>query len=299
MKFGFSRLASPCFDIEGGGAGAPAGGGAPAAAAGTPPATPGGNPSAPAPGAPSSGAAPAGQPAGQPAPRQFTYQEDRSNWVPSHRIRQESERASQLARELELERNRVAALSGVTRPAAPPDPEQSAIRDQLLKVFPELAILAENKDLFGGLKELNLKETIEQLRNSHNQTWVQRGTQALNQLSESVREAYGVAGKDLSPKALQRIQRSFISELEGDDEMRGRYEAGDPSVISDFVKDFTGVVLDPYRRSQAAASQTPGQAAARRLPRGGNGQPVAPPARTLKPTDDGFHEAAFARFNQG
>lgn len=286
MKFGFSRLALPMFDTEGGGAGAPA-------AAATPPAAPGGNPGTTSPSAPAGGAPPA---AATPPPG-FTYKEDRSNWVPSHRIRQESDRAAKLERDLEYERQRVAALSGVKHTPAP-NPERDAIRNQLYEVAPELKELSEYREMLAELKELKLKETIGTLRESHNQTWVQRGTQALNTLQDRVKQAYG--GADVSPKAQERIQRAFIGELEADAEMRGRYEAGDLSVIDEFVKDFTGVVLDPYRRSTAAAA-SPGQMAARRLPRGGGGSPVAgPPARTVKPSDgDAFHKAAFERFNQG
>jgi hypothetical protein len=201
---------------------------------------------------------------------QFTYAEDRSAWVPSHRIRQESERAAKLERDLEFERQRVAALSGVKHTPAP-NPEADAIRNQLFQVAPELKELFEFKEMLGELKGLNLKETIAELRASHNQSWTQRGNQTLTALENGVREAYGVAGKDLSPKALQRIQRAFVSELQEDDAMRERYEAGDASVVTDFVKDFTGVVLDPYRRSTASAPAA-GREAARRLPRGGGGQ---------------------------
>lgn len=300
MKIGFWRLSSPCFDIEGGGPGAPAGGGAPAGTpAGTPPAGSGGNPGAPASGAPSSGSAPAGT---LPASTQFTYAEDRSNWVPSHVVRQRTERAAQLERDLEHARSQVAALSGVTRPAAPPNPEVQAIRDQLLQVIPELKDILDNREHITGLKDLNLKDTIEQLRNAQQQGHVQRGTQTLNALATEVRNVYGAAGKDLSEKAIQRIQRAFISELQHDEELAGRYESGDPDVVSDFVKDFTGGVLDPYRRSIAANPQTPGQFAARRLPRGGGGTPVAgaTPARTVKPSDgEDFHKSAFTRFMQG
>lgn len=288
MKVSFWRLALPYFDDNDG-----AGAGAPAAGA-TPPAATGGNPSTSSPGAAAATPPPA------PAPSAFTYKEDRSNWVPSHRIRQESERAAKLERELEFERQRVAALSGVKHTPAP-NPERDRLKAELYEIAPELKEITEYRELLAEIKELKLKETLGTLQASHNQTWAQRGNATLNSLAESVREVYGAAGKDLSPKAIQRIQRAFIAEIEADDEMRGRYEAGDPSIVEEFVKDFTGGLLDPYRRSTAAAVVTPGQQAARRLPRGGGGSAVAgPPARTVKPSDgDAFHKSAFERFQQG
>ena len=80
--------------------------------------------------------------------------------------------------------------------------------------------------------------------------------------------------------------------------MRARYEDVDLSIIDEFVRDYTSGSLDPYRRSTQVAA-APGQAAARRLPRGGGSSAIvgARPA-TLKPTDPGFHEAAFKRFTQ-
>ena len=131
MKMLFWRL-SPLFDDnDGGGAGAPAGSGASPAAPAA--ANPGGQSGTPAPSAPTGGA-PAPTPAGQPGPRQYTYAEDRSNWVPSHVVRQRSEALAQAQRELEFERRRVAALTGVTRPEAP-NPERDAIRNQLFQVY--------------------------------------------------------------------------------------------------------------------------------------------------------------------
>lgn len=287
MKFGMFALALPYYDGDGGpGSGAPA---APAA-----PPTPGGQPSAPAPGAPGAPpAAPAGQPHDQPAA--FTYKEDRSNWVPSHVVRQATERARQIEQELAIERQRVAALTGVKPPAPPRNPEHDAIRSQLFEVAPELKRLADLADKLEKLGDFD-PSVVKRLEETQQQTWVAHGTSVLQTLTDKVKAVYG--GADLPPKALQRVARAFVSEVQDDPDLRARYEVGDLTIVDDFVKDYTAGNLDPYRRTTQAAA-APARAAAARLPRGGGSSAIvgARPA-TLKPSDPKFHEAAFARFNQ-
>jgi hypothetical protein len=281
MKFAAFRLALPMFDPEQPG-GAPAAPSAPSAPA--PGAPSGGQPSAPAPGAPA--------PVTPPAPAGFTYKEDRSNWVPSHVVRQNSERARTLETELRIERERVAALTGVRLPTAP-DPESDAIRAQFNKLYPGLSKLEAIADKLEKAGQFD----YDGIQQSQQQVWVQRGTEVLSRVAQAAKDAYG--GADLPPKTLGRIQRAFVSEVAEDPDMKARYEAGDMSIIDDFIKDYTAGVLDPYRRSTATQVQNPGQQAARRLPRGGGSSAIvgARPA-TLKPSDPNFHEAAFARFNQ-
>jgi hypothetical protein len=282
MKFATFRLALPMFDPEQPG-GAPASGTPSAPAA--PAAPSGGQPSAPAPGAPAAGAPAA------PAKPQFTYGEDRSNWVPSHVVRQRTEAAEKLQRDLDYERRRVAALSGVTMPTQP-DPESDAIKQQFNKLYPGLAKLEAMADKLERAGNFD----FEGIQSSQQQVWVQHGTQVLSQLAEKAKQAYG--GADLPPKTLGRIQRAFVSEVAEDPDMKARYESGDMSIIDEFIKDYTTGVLDPYRRSSAAAAAP--NNLARRLPRGGGSSAIvgARPA-TLKPSDPGFHAAAFNRYNEG
>lgn len=286
-RFGLFSLALPFFDTEGGaGSGAP-----PSTPAAPAAASPGGNPSAPAAGAPVSGAPPAA-PAG---PKHYTYTEDRSNWVPSHVVRQRTEEAQRLQQELALWKSRTEALSGVKAPTAP-NPEADAIKAQFFQVFPEAQKVFGIVDKLEKLAGVNIDEIVQ----SQQQSWVQHGARVLDSVVEKIRAVYG--GQELAPKATERIQRAFVSELESDPDLRARYDRGDLSVIDDFVKDYTGTILDPYRRStQAAAPAAPGSFQ-RRLPRGGGGSAVVPGARpaTLKPSDgDDFHKAAFASFSRG
>lgn len=258
------------------------------------PTDPGGQPAAPPPSGPV-GAPPAPAPAGQPdgQPAQYTYKEDRSNWVPSYVVRERTEALDKANRELDFERRRVAALTGVQMPTAA-DPQSEELRAQFAKHFPKLAKLESLADKLEKAAEFD----YDGVQSSQQQVWVAHGNQALQTLTDKVRQAYG--GADLSPKALQRIQRSFVNEIAEDPQMEARYRAGDLTIIDEFLAEWKSGVLDPYRRTTAAAAQ-PGRPEARRLPRGGGGSAVvggAPP--TVKPSDgDAFHKAAFARLQQG
>lgn len=286
MKFGMFRLALPLHDPND-----PGGTPAASAAASVPAATPtGGQPSAPAPGAPATVTPPT-----PPAAPAFTYKEDRSKWVPSHVVRERTEAYEKVQRELDYERRRVAALSGVTMPTAA-DPESDAVRAQFAKLYPGLAKLEAMADKLEKAGNFD----YDGIRSSQQQVWDRTANQVLQTLADKVKSTYG--GGELPPKTLQRITTAFISEVENDPEMRARYEAGDGSLIDDFIKDYTGSVLDPFRRASAAtaAANADPRFGARRLPRGGGSSAVvaARPA-TLKPSDPGYHEAAFARYGQG
>lgn len=266
-------------------------GGAPA-----PSATPGGDTGAAAPSA-SAGqpAASAAQPNAQPSG--FTYKEDRSNWVPSHVVRQQTERLRQMERDYYVAQQRVAALSGVQPPAAPEDPEQAAIRQQFNKLYPGLAKLETMADKLQRAAEFDYDGVQQSVRGTTQQMWESHGNQMSRVLFDKARDAYG--GAELSPKAMGRIANAFAWELQNDEQVRQRYEAGDLTVLDEFIADYKGTVLDPYRRSTQAASPSaiPG---VRRLPRGGgNSAIVGGRPENLKPSDAGFHNAAFKRFTNG
>jgi hypothetical protein len=86
------------------------------------------------------------------APATGVSSEDRSNWVPPHRIRETREaalrqaneqfaqRESQMRAEAERYRQQVLALTGVT---PPPNPEIKAVKDQFAHLYPGLAKMDE------------------------------------------------------------------------------------------------------------------------------------------------------------
>lgn len=289
-RFGVMRLnLTPFFDgpaADGTPSGAPA-----AAPSGTP-----GTGAAPAPAGPAAGTPPAtGQPSAQPAtpaPKQFTYPEDRSNWVPSHRLREISTRQQQLERDLYVAQQRVAALSGVQAPAAPVDPETADIRQQFEKVYPELARLAKIADKLEKYGEIDPSE----LTRGQEHYYETLGQRTLDSLDEQVQT---VIGGELTPFATQAMHTAFALFVRQDPQNAARYERMDPKLIKDFLQEYQNGILDPYRRT-VSTRQPPANPAAR-LPRGGSGSAI--PGRgpaPLKPADtDEYHGAAFRSIQQG
>lgn len=258
-------------------------GSAPASTPNTPATPAAGNPTTPTAGAPATPAAPA-------APS-FTYKEDRGNWVPPHRIRESSERAKQLERELDYERRRVAALSGVAAPAAPEDPETSEIKAQFFKLFPWAKKLA---DLAPEKLEALIGFDPSSIGSAEEHYWNQLGAQTLASVEEKVAAVYGA---DLTPFARGLVRQGFAAYISSSQELRDRYEQMDPKLVDDFVKEYTAGVLDPHRRSITAAA-TPRVDRLRRLPRGSTTTaiPGAGPARPKPADTDEYHRSAFAAF---
>lgn len=297
MRFGkwaFSPVL--CFDVEGGGAGAPSGGNGQGATppastgGGTPSGTPGGSPSG-APAQPGSGT-----PSGEPAkPSGFTYKEDRSNWVPSHVVRERTEKAKQLERELEYERRRVAALTGVPMPKPPANPEHEQIRQQFFEMFPQFKTLAElDPEKLTKLMGFDFEALQRANQETSERIWANHGTRAVQTFEAKAKELYGA----VEPKQLKRMINAFAAEVQEDADLTRRYEAGDFSIIDEWLGDWSKQFIEPIRKQ--ASSPTPGQFAARRLPRAGGGSAVTgPKPPSLKPSDgDKFHEAAYEAFQR-
>jgi hypothetical protein len=85
--------------------------------------------------------------AGGNAEKTYNYKEDRSDWIPRHRLNEtsgkltaaEKERET-LKAELESERKRVQALAGVT-PKDPKEQQTTEIKEALYSMFPQLKTL--------------------------------------------------------------------------------------------------------------------------------------------------------------
>lgn len=247
-------------------------------------------------GAPNSGA---GTPSGQPnasgantgARQNFSYAEDRSNWVPPHRIRETTSRAQQLERELHIERSRVAALSGVRPPSAPEDPETAAIRQQFQKLYPGLAKLESMADKFERLADFDPSTVTAQTEHY----WSSLGNQTLSQLDAKVKD---VVGGDLTPRAQMFMHQAFITFVQSDRELQSRYAAQDPALLTEFLQEYQNGILDPYRRKVTTA-QAPRNEAVRRMPRGGAGTSAIPggtPNRIPVADTDEFHKSAWENF---
>ena len=136
-----------------------------------------------------SGAAPAAPPA-----KQYTFAEDRSTWIPPHRLSEVSTRAGQAelrAKQLEA---MIAAGTGVKLPPSlqsPEDQQAQAAREELTRLFPELALLDKLKSMLPQLEEALPR--IPDVLASGEQYWVTQGYRTIQTLNDEIAMPYTFA----------------------------------------------------------------------------------------------------------
>ena len=292
-------IAHPLYDAPNDASGA---GSAPAS---TTPTTPS---SAPAGTAPASASpAPAGQPpagtapaASQPAAKQFTYTEDRSDWIPRHRFNVVSTRTRTLEQQLQDTTRRMQALAGVT-PPNPQDAEAEEVRTAFKQMFPHLAKLDDQRID----RLLKLADQSDQLETTANHHWQQHTQRMVGALETEIAEQLGVS--DLTPRQRQRIGEAYANALNRDyvtaqregrqSEMLRRHEAGDESLIAEFAKEWVEDFVEPVRRRATASAV---HRVGTRVPSGRSSQNVS---TVSKPRIDftneqAIEDAAVAAFQQ-
>lgn len=208
------------------------------------------------------------------AEKTYSYREDRTDWVPRHRLNElsggktkaEQERDTARA-ELETERKRVQALSGVT-PQDPKAAEQTAIRDAIMQLVPEIGLLK-------GMTKEQLEEILDAAktaRTSTQATWERHATTMLNDLDAEAGKILGTdklsatqqsrlrsAYRDEARQAMaerqeqkERGERRSLDTTAQDNDFVARHERGDKTLIKEFVKAFLDDFYEPARRQVTA-----------------------------------------------
>lgn len=155
----------------------------------------------------------------------------------------ETERATMRA-ELDAERRRVQALAGVN-PRSDEETEADAIRQRFAKVFPGLAKLSDAQ-IDKLLATAERGDSMDEAMQHHWQT------HARGQLSTLTTELADAIGGELTPRQATAIKKAFTSEAEGDPAFLARYEAGDPTLIKEFVRQWVEDWYEPARRQVTA-----------------------------------------------
>lgn len=232
-------------------------------------------PSAPAVATPAASASPVATPQGTPSAA--TPAEDRSGWVPPHRLRetrdaavrqaneQFAQREQQLRSEAEQYRRQVMALTGV---APPPNPEVTAVREQFKQLYPGLSRLEDKADVFEKLVEQQ-----QQLEAQNGHYWQQYGQSTMNRLFD---HAASSIGTPLTDAAKSQLHASFVGFVQSSPELTARYTS-DPTIVEDFWKAFTSNFIDPVRRTSAATVVGRANVALPQDTPGGVPSPAAPP----------------------
>jgi hypothetical protein len=204
-------------------------------------------PAAPTTATPSTVSQPTTQVAPQTPATPATPNEDRSNWVPPYRLREQTQRFEQSLQaerarwqaEKEAYEAKVRALVGVTPPE---NPQIDEVRNQFKQVFPDLDYI--------GSQRAQLEEILalkDELKASMNAQWEAHNRNATDRLYKAAEQTYG---QPLSDDAKRTLGASFIGYLQSNPEAYTRYQY-DTSVAEEFWKAFSDRFVDPVRRSAA------------------------------------------------
>jgi hypothetical protein len=253
------------------------------------------------------------QPPATAAPGGATDPNGESATIPKYRFDEVSARANEQAAQianLTAILNRLTtqpqAATPTTQPPAQPEselsPQDQAIRDRMLAIVPELALLAELKGVpIADLKELvgaktNLLGITERVG-----TWASREEAEVNRyVDNSLASVYnkaaafvlgeGKTGKDLNPMVRDNITNAMSRFVSSDPARAARFENQDPTVIDEFWTAYKAATYDPIKRDQRAAVLTrAGNPHA--VPQGGTQPPPAPPSP--KPSDSADVDAIY------
>jgi len=282
-RFGMTFAPPIGFLFEGpaAGGGAP-GGGAAAAPAGAAPTSPT-SPTAGAPAASSpTGAAPAWTPpkdkAEYDAALEAARRDARVNFVPSHRLTEETGKRQGLERDLATAQQRIRALSGLET-LSPEQSEAKKVRDAFFEMFPEFKALAS----LSPERLANLDRALENgsaagdvVRNH----WDNHAARVFDAVASQIETALGIDGQ-MSDRQYAGMVNSFRGwardRIQVDPKFQQRYEAADPALLSEFVKEFTEDWITPSRRlAVASVVNRP------RVPSGGRTPAITAPAPNLE-----------------
>lgn len=156
------------------------------------------------------------------------------------RQKYEKDHAAAMA-ELERERKRVLALSGI-EPRTKEQEDEAQIRQRLEALYPWLKELTAED--IQAIRES--RGQMDEIRNATLNTWQAHGTKMLSSVSAGIQKALG--GK-LSERQEARIHQAYVEEARNNREFLRRHEAGDPSLVEEFVKEWLEDFVEPGRRS--------------------------------------------------
>jgi hypothetical protein len=202
---------------------------------------------------------------GTQTPKVFTFKEDRTDWVPRHRITETGQkltaaeqRALKAEQDLATERARVQALVGAT-PKDDQTKQTDEIRELLQGMFPQLKEL--EKLTAGQLqKVLDAASGAEATTQAH---WNRVAAEMLSTLDEQFADEIGV--EKLTDSQQRRIRNAYRAEAEAAVEARkqgadptgdflDRHERGDKTLVAEFLKGYLGDFFEPAKRAVTSAA---------------------------------------------
>jgi hypothetical protein len=242
---------------------------------------------------------------GQGGQKVYTYNEDRSDYIPRHRL---NEATGKLKAELDALKTQLAEQGGITTrlkqafsgEPSDADKQTQEIKAALLQMFPGL-------DAVGELSKEQLQEVMAAAREAQQSAsnhWTQHATRMLDTLSTEVQTALGVA--KLSDTQSRRLRAAYRDELaaavqarnaaaesgaqyDASNDALAKHERGDVGFIKEFAKAFLDDWFEPARRSATQAQLR------RNRPVPSGSRTGSPALTTTAPDIDYNNEDAFKK----
>lgn len=144
--------------------------------------------------------------------------------------------------ELERERKRVLALSGI-EPRTKEQDDEALIRQRMETLYPWMKDLTSE-----DIQALKASQgQIAEIRNATTTQWKAHGQKMLTAVTGSIQKALG--GSKLSERQADRIQRAYVEEARSNPEFLSRHESGDQTLIDEFVQGWLEDFVEPGKRS--------------------------------------------------
>lgn len=154
--------------------------------------------------------------------------------------------------ELERERGRVRALSGLEVRSKEQE-DEDAIKERLAKLYPGLAELTPE-----DLKALRESRAyLDESRNATKHTWTVHANKMLSSVTSEMQKALG--GGKLTDRQQARVKSAYVEAAKTDPKFLRRHEAGDETLISEFVNEWVDDFVKPGERRalQAEVARRP------------------------------------------
>lgn len=199
-------------------------------------------------------------------PQRFSYNEDRSDWVPRHRLNDTTTKFEKKIEELTSQITGIKTGMGKAlgfEQASPEAARQAEIKAALLEVFPNLKSLET-------LSEERIQQLIEAAEGARSTTqaqWERHATQMLTTLESEVAKTLG--SDKLTPTQQKNLRRAYREEArdclnareraartgeayDASNDFLARHERGDQTLLKEFAKDYLNDWFEPARRRATA-----------------------------------------------
>lgn len=196
----------------------------------------------------------------------FTYAEDRSRWIPPHRLSESTTQVTSLKEQLAERDRKIAALAGVAT-ASPDDAKATAIKEAFFKL-PGMGIMQK----LAGLTEEQLDKMmaaadgVDSVKQNELKGWQRHGNEQVSYIAQGVAEALGTdtldkeQSEDLRISFSTWLKRTVQAEFRASEGQESAtleaYEAGDKKLLDQFIQGYTKRWVEPARRTQAARTST-------------------------------------------